>query len=43
MTYILLLLAVELYLDRWPPIGFGDNLERPNKENKEIKEMKATK
>lgn len=43
MTHILLLLAVELYLDRWPPIGFGDNLERPNKENKEIKEMKATK
>ena len=37
MTHILLLLAVKLYLDRWPPIGFGDNLERPNEENKIIK------
>jgi len=35
MTHILLLLAVELYLDGWPPIGFGDNLERPNKDTSE--------
>jgi hypothetical protein len=32
MTHVLLLLAVELYLDGWSPISFGDNLERPNEE-----------
>ena len=36
MTHILLLLAVKIYLDRWPPIGFGDNLERPNEEDEII-------
>jgi hypothetical protein len=30
MTHILLLLAVELYLNGWPPIGFRDDLEGPN-------------
>lgn len=29
MTHILLLFTVELYLDGWPPIGFGDNLKWP--------------
>ena len=42
MTHILLLLAVELYLDGWPPISFGDNLERPNEEYK-TKGMKGIK
>jgi hypothetical protein len=32
MTHILLLLAVELYLNGRPSIGFRDNLERPNRD-----------
>ena len=43
MTHVLLLLAVELYLDSWSPISFGDNLERPNEEYKKTKGMKGTK
>jgi len=31
MTHILLLFAVELHLDSWPPIGFGDNLKWPDR------------
>jgi hypothetical protein len=31
MTHILLLFAVELHLDGWPPIGFGNNLKRPDR------------
>jgi hypothetical protein len=30
MTHKLLLLAVKLYLDSWPPIGLTDKLERPD-------------
>lgn len=32
MTYILLLLAVELYLNSRPSVGFRDNLEWPNRD-----------
>jgi len=33
MTHILLLFAVELYLNGWPSIGFRDNIERPGEES----------